>query len=136
MSVLRILGVWVVLAILMSANGALREMLLRPSLGAGADVVSAALGVAIILAVTAFGFRALAGATTNRLTAISVLLVAVTVVFELVIGRTVDHKSWAELFGNYAIWRGQLWPLVLLVVALTPFIWGRWAVTAPTANPR
>lgn len=135
MSLLRILSVWVLLAVLMSVNGVLREAVLRPGLGdRPADVLSAALGIALILLVTAFGFRPLAGAPTGRLLAISALLVAITVAFELVLGRSVDHKSWAELLGNYAIWRGQLWPVVLLVVAITPFLWGRWAVVAPGAK--
>jgi hypothetical protein len=54
------------------------------------------------------------------------MLVVLTVAFEFLIGRYVDHKSWADLVGNYAIWRGRLWPIVLLVLALTPFLWGRW----------
>jgi hypothetical protein len=128
MSLLRVLGIWALLAVVMSANGVLRETILRPKLGSPpADVLSAVVGIALILVVTAFGFRRLAGAPLGQLVGISVLLVAITVAFEFVVGRTVDHKSWADLFGNYAIWRGQLWPLVLLVVALTPLIWGRWA---------
>src|SRR5689334_13030786 len=104
MSPLRFVGVWLLLAVLMSANGVLREVALKPWIGTPpADVLSAAIGVVLILLVTAAGFRPLAGASIGRLLAISVLLVMVTVVFELVIGRTVDHKSWAELLGNYAI---------------------------------
>ena len=129
MSPLRFVGVWLLLAVLMSANGVLREAVLRRWVGTPpADVLSAAIGIVLILLVTAVGFRSLVGASTGRLLAISALLIAITVVFELVVGRTVDHKSWADLLGNYAIWRGELWPLVLLVVALTPFLWGRWAV--------
>ena len=123
------------LALLMSGNGVLREAVLKPSMGPrSADVVSAAIGIALILVVTAVGFRPLAGAPTVQLAAASALLVCLTVAFEFIIGRTVDHKSWAELFGNYAIWRGRLWPVVLLVVALTPFIWGRWAVRGVRAG--
>jgi hypothetical protein len=48
-----------------------------------------------------------------------------TVAFELVFGHYVDHKSWTELADNYAIWRGNLWPLVLASLVRAPFIWGR-----------
>ena len=131
MPLMRVLTVWLILAVLMSANGILRETVLRSSLGdRPADVLSAALGITLILVVTAFGFRPLAGLALSRLIAVSVLLVGLTVVFEVVIGRLVDHKSWAELAGNYAFWRGQLWPLVLAVVALSPILWGRWAPVA------
>ena len=43
------------------------------------------------------------------------------------VGRYVDRKSWSELVVNYAIWRGRLWLIVLATLALTPFLWGRWA---------
>ena len=133
MPVLRVLGVWLILAVLMSANGVFRETVLRTSLGAQpADVLSAAIGITLILVVTAFGFRPLAGLPLARLLAVSLLLVGLTVAFELVMGRLVDHKSWAELAGNNAFWRGRLWPLVLAVVAVSPILWGRWV---PAASP-
>ena len=51
-----------------------------------------------------------------------------TVLFELLFGHYVDHKSWAELAANYALWNGRLWPIVLAVLAFTPFVWGRWSL--------
>ena len=109
MPVLRILAVWLILAVLMSANGVFRETVLRTSLGdRPADLLSAALGITLILVVTAFGFRPLAGLPLARLLAASLLLVGLTVAFEMVMGRLVDHKSWAELAGNYAFWQGRL----------------------------
>ena len=127
MPIPRVLSVWLALAVLMTANGVFREAFLRPQMGTRpADGVSAVLGIALILVVTAVGFRPLVGLSLGRLIGVSLLLVGLTVLFEIVIGRTVDHKSWAELAGNYAIWRGKLWPLVLAVVAATPLLWGRW----------
>ena len=127
----RILACWIALALLMSANGVFRELVLKPGFGSGpADVLSAALGVTIILFLTAYAFRPLAGASRGVLATVSLLLVGLTVAFELVVGHWVDHKSWAELVGNYAIWRGRLWPVVLAVVAISPFLWGRWVTGA------
>ena len=134
MPLLRIAAVWLVLAVLMSANGVFREAILRPRLGdRPADLLSAVLGIALILLVTALAFRPLVGLPVGRLLATSLLLVGLTVIFEIVIGRAIDHKSWEELAGNYAIWRGKLWPLVLAVVALTPFLWGQWVPIATIA---
>jgi hypothetical protein len=59
---------------------------------------------------------------------VSAFLVVLTVIFEFAIGRLVDHRSWSELLGHYAIWRGQLWPVLLLLIAVSPFLWGRWLV--------
>ena len=50
----------------------------------------------------------------GQLVALSVALVVVTIAFESVIGRFVDHKSWRQLLDRYAIWKGELWPVVLL----------------------
>lgn len=124
------------MAIAMSANGVFREMVLKRSLSAqSADIASAAVGAVIILLLTRFFFRPLAGAATRTLLFVSVALVAVTVIFEFTIGRLVDRKSWSELLGNYAIWRGHVWPVILLLIALTPFIWGRWLARDVKPSP-
>ena len=131
MPLTRFFVVWLVMAFVMTANGIFRESVLKRALGPGAAAAaSALLGVALILLVTWFGFRPLVGATTAALVQVSLLLVAMTVAFEFAIGHFVDEKSWSELAANYAFWRGRLWPFVLLVLALTPFLWGRWLHTA------
>ena len=130
----RIVATWAALAVLMSANGVFRETVLKNAFSSEvANVLSVALGITVILLVTSFAFRPLAGESPRRLAVASVLLVVLTVVFEFTIGLTVDGQSWSELAANYAFWRGELWPFVLLVVALTPFIWGRWYARARTA---
>jgi hypothetical protein len=123
----RIFSVWALLAMAMIANGALRELLLVRTLGrAGADVLSAAIGIMLILSITRPFLRPLAGhAETSSLLTISLAWVLLTVAFEFVFGHYVDHKSWSELAANYAIWQGRLWPIVLLTLAVTPFIWSR-----------
>ena len=61
MSLIRVFGIWCLLAILMSAHGILRETVLTPALGAPlADALSAAQGSAIILASTWIGVLPLA----------------------------------------------------------------------------
>jgi hypothetical protein len=123
----RIVGVWLLLAVVMSANGIFRELALKPALGApSADFMSAMLGIALILGITRWLFRPLAGSAPRELVRASVLLVCLTVAFEFLVGHYVDGKSWTELVANYAIWRGRLWPIVLATIALTPFLWGRW----------
>ena len=32
---------------------------------------------------------------------------------------------WKQLLEHYAIWHGELWPLVLAWLAATPFVWSR-----------
>ena len=123
MSWMRIIGTWLVLALAMTLNGIFRETVLRRTVaGRGVDIASAVLGIIIILAVTWLLFPPLAGLPLGKLLEISVVLVALTVGFEFAVGRWVDGKSWPALLDNYAIWRGHLWPLVLVTLAVTPFI--------------
>jgi hypothetical protein len=122
----RVLLVWVLMAVAMSANGIFREVALKRAFSSAfADVASAVTGVAIILVITRWGFHPLAGATNSQRAAVSAFLVVMTVGFECAMGRYVDHKSWQVLLENYAIWRGHLWPAVLVVLSATPFIWAR-----------
>jgi hypothetical protein len=126
MSLTRLLLTWLALAALMTANGIFRETALKPRMSsAAADAASAALGILIILATTRVAFHPLAGAPFGERLAFSLILVGLTVAFEVVIGLYVDHRSWRELAENYAFWRGRLWPIVLAVLAATPFLWGR-----------
>jgi hypothetical protein len=115
MSTWRVVAAWLVLAIVMSLNGALRELYLRRTFGSTqSDVISAALGVIIILLVTRPFFRPLANRPLAQIVRVSLSLVALTVAFEF-------------LFGRYdEIWNGRPWPALLALVAATPFLWGRW----------
>ena len=123
----RVLITWMVLAVVMSMNGIFRELVLRRFASAQTSgIVSAALGIALVLAVSHALFPTLTGYTTGALIQTSVVLVVLTVAFETALGILIDHKSWQELLAHYALWRGELWPIVLATIAITPFVWGRW----------
>ncbi len=132
LSLPRLLACWLLLAVVMSANGIFRELVLVPVVGrTRSGVLSAALGIAIILVVTRVAYRAPASYSPRRWkqvgpVGVSVSWFGMTVAFEELFGHYVDGKSWTELAANYALWRGQLWPLVLFTVVLAPFVWGRW----------
>jgi hypothetical protein len=139
LSLSQLLGCWLLLAVVMSANGIFRELVLVPIVGhTRAGVLSAALGIALILTVTRVAYRS--PRTHAQMPSIAVpplgvslAWVGMTVAFEELFGHYVDGKSWAELAANYALWRGQLWPLVLLTVGLAPVLWGRWRMPRPRA---
>ena len=129
MSFLRVLRAWAIILPFMILNGAFRELVLKRAVNDSlADGVSAALGVAIIVVMTRYLLRPLAGKSPADLVRASVELVLLTVLFEFTFGHYVDRKSWSELAANYEVWNGRLWPIVLAVLASMPFLWGRWSL--------
>jgi hypothetical protein len=126
------------MAVAMSANGIFRELVIKQitsSLLAG--VLSAAIGVLLIALITRVGFSPLNRATpTRELVLLSVFLVVLTVLFETALGLFIDRKSVGQLAGHYAIWHGELWPIVLAFLAGTPFWWARWSLRASTPSAR
>lgn len=123
MSYRRLLSAWLILAFAMPINGAFRELVMKPRLADPlADAISAALGILIILGITRLIFRIPADAPTARLARMSALLVVLTIAFETTFGL-IEGQTLDVLLEHYAIWKGNLWPLVLLVLAATPFLW-------------
>ena len=123
MSITRLLLTWLLLAVLMPLNGAIREFGFKRLMpDAAAEVLSVATGIAIILATTRWLFRIPAETGPATLAGYALVLVGLTVAYEFGIGRA-GGKSWTELLANYAIWDGKLWPLVLVALACTPWLW-------------
>jgi hypothetical protein len=119
----RLLGTWLLLAVLMPVNGALREFGFKRIMGdETAEVLSVVTGILVILGTTFALFRIPRDAATGRLAAQSAALVALTVCYEFAIGLR-GGQSLSALLGHYAFWRGELWPLVLVALAATPFLW-------------
>ncbi|MGD8790785.1 MAG: hypothetical protein PVH05_15000 [Burkholderiales bacterium] len=48
-----------------------------------------------------------------------------TVVFEFGFGRFAQDKAWGELFDAYTFRGGNIWPVVLLVTLLSPWLAAR-----------
>ena len=53
------------------------------------------------------------------LIALGVMWALLTIAFEFGFGRAMG-QSWATLLENYNLARGRIWPLVLVVLLLTP----------------
>jgi len=53
-----------------------------------------------------------------------ILWLGLSVTVEVTIARAVMGVSWPNLLANYAIWRGEPWPFVLLLELLAPILFG------------
>ena len=122
----RALIAWAAILAFAMANGALREAVLVPRLGAPwAQIASGAL-LAACVAVVALATVRWIGATDLRSGAtVGALWLATTLAFESGFGRLVLGRPWHELLAAYTFRDGNLWPLVLVVVATAPAIAAR-----------
>jgi hypothetical protein len=48
-----------------------------------------------------------------------------TLAFEFAFGRLLQHKPWPELLEAYTLKGGNIWPVVLIIIVLAPFIAAR-----------
>src|SRR5687768_12760474 len=126
MSLQRILGVWLLMMVGMIANGVFRVAVLAPMLSdRPANVLSAALGITIILAITRPFVRRIQPPWFNTLLGVGLAWAGMSVAFEFLFGHYALGMSWADLLVNYNVLRGRPWPFVLLAIGVAPLVWAR-----------
>jgi hypothetical protein len=120
---LRAFAIWLAIVPLAIANGALREALLTPRIGADqAHVVSCFTLSAAVLIVALLSIRWIAPAGPGQGLAIGAGWVALTLAFEFLAGRYVFGTSWSRILADYNVFAGRLWLLVLVTTGLAPFL--------------
>ncbi|MBK6612859.1 MAG: hypothetical protein IPG27_01815 [Ottowia sp.] len=118
-------AIWAAILLLAIANGALREALLIPKIGSPAGLVlSGLLLCALILAVACLSLPWLGARATAELIFVGSGWLALTVAFEFCLGL-LQGKTLPAILEAYTFKGGNLWPLVLLVTALAPWIAAR-----------
>jgi len=114
------------MAVAMSLNGILRVKVLAPRWGeVWAGVASAASGIALIQLIARQAMQAEPSPSSRQRIRIAWLWLLLTLAFEFTFGHYVDRKTWSELFANYNLLEGRLWPVVLASLFCAPFLWAR-----------
>ncbi len=121
--VFRVIAAWLVLIVAESAHGTVREMWLRPYLGdLRARQLALLTGSVIVLGI-AYAFLPWIGAESRRARwLVGVLWVALTLAFELSLGRLVLGYSWDRVLEDYDPTRGGFLSLGMLLLLLSPHI--------------
>lgn len=125
----RALGVWLAIIAAESVHGALRVAFLEPVLGSfRARQVSVLTASVIILAITWATSHWVGAPSPNRraLLGIGAAWVALTLCFEVVLGRMVMNASWERIFEDYNVARGGLMPFGLTAMFLAPLLVSTW----------
>lgn len=123
---IRALFAWLGLLVLAVGNGAWRESTLIPRFGptAGHQLSTVALS-ALILGAGWPLTRWVAPTGDQEAWLVGGIWLGLTLVFEFLGGHFVFGRSWSELLADYDLTRGRIWPLVLIVTTLAPWLWLR-----------
>jgi hypothetical protein len=110
-----------VLLVIASVNGAVRELLLIPRIGAAAGrAVSSLLLSAFILGVTWLTIEWIGPSSSRDAWRVGVLWVVLTLAFEFLGGHYLFGSPWPNLLADYNLFQGRIWVLVLIVTAIAP----------------
>jgi len=119
--ILRAVAVWAVLLVAAVANGALREGLIVPRLGAQAGhVISTVILCAAIAIVALLSIRWIAPHTRLGALWIGGVWLLLTLGFEFMAGHYLFGKAWGELLADYDLPGGRVWILVPVAALLAP----------------
>lgn len=123
--VVKALIIWLAILMLAMANGLLREAVLMPRLGTPAALVlSGLLLSALILGMAYLSLPWLKAEAPIQYWLVGFGWLALTLVFEFSFGL-LQGKSWPVMLEAYSFKGGNLWPLVLAVTALAPYLAAR-----------
>jgi hypothetical protein len=119
-------AIWAAFIPIAILNGILREKCLVPLLGKQLALPLSGITCALLfflLVWTAVPW--LGPLKPSRYRRIGLAWLGATVLFEFLFGRLVARRSWGELLRGYDVSTGNLWLLVLLVVAVSPTLAAR-----------
>lgn len=127
---LRAIAIWLLIMAAESAQGVMRRLLLSDQTEHALRQLSVGLGAVAIFIVTWLCMPWMRVRSTGAARTIGLVWVALTVCFEIGLGR-LTGAGWDRIFADYDLLRGGLMPLGLLAMALTP-----WAVLRLQARSR
>lgn len=125
---LRYLVAWFALLAVAMINGALREFTYGKFVSElAAHQISCVTGILLFAVVIQQYVHRWPPASAREAWRIGLFWMALTVAFEFLFFHYVGGHSWEALLANYDITAGRLWPLILLWVAVAPYVFYRYS---------
>lgn len=119
----RAFAVWLVIIAAETVHGTLRVLFLEPYFGDfRARQIAVFSGAVIILIIALLFIRFVRAAGNFQLFAVGLFWLALTLIFELSLGRFVLNLSWQRIFSDYNIGQGGLLTFGLIILLLAPLI--------------
>lgn len=126
MCYVRAFWVWVMIMTAETIHGILRTLFLVPLSGdLRARQIGVLIGSILIFGIAFLFDRWISAVETGTRIRIGLFWLVLTLVFELALGVFVLGLSRERILSDYAIWRGGLMPLGLIVLVLAPLLAAR-----------
>ena len=120
------LTVWLVMLFVSVLNGVLRDFTYGKQIPALlAHQISTLIGILLLGVVIYLYIRRWPFASARQAWRVGLLWMSLTVVFEFLFFHYLGGHSWEALLANYDLSAGRLWPLILLWVAIAPYVFHR-----------
>lgn len=120
------LATWFVMLLVSIANGAARDFTYGRHLSELAAHQLSTVASVVLLGIIIWGFvRFFPPASDQEAIFIGLLWVILTIAFEFIFFHFVGGHPWSQLLANYNIFKGRVWVVVLVWVAVAPFIFSR-----------
>ena len=117
---------WFGLAMIATANGVLRQSTYGRALSeTQAHQVSTLIGILLTGLFVWLVSRRLPLESKAQAWTVGVVWLAMTIAFEFGFGRYVAGHSWQRLLADYDLFAGRVWPVFLLWVTVTPYLFYR-----------
>ncbi|GIU69912.1 MAG: hypothetical protein KatS3mg002_1148 [Candidatus Woesearchaeota archaeon] len=114
---------WIILAIIASINGWLRNKFYKKTLGElTAHQLSTIIFLGIIFFVTYFFVKWVKITNIFESWIVGFFWLILTIVFEFLFGHYVWKHPWGKLLEDYNILKGRIWILVLLALLFAPYL--------------
>lgn len=119
---LKALAIWFAILVLAVTNGLFREAVLLPRLGTPAGLIFSGVLLGVLIVTAAYIALPWLGLDQVRaLLMVGLGWLILTLAFEFSFGLW-QGKPWSEILEAYTFKNGNLWPLILLVTALAPYL--------------
>ena len=119
---LKALLIWIGILLVAILNGAIRETLFISEFGKiSGFVLSGVLLSICILFITYMSLPWIGHTKLVNYVLIGFGWLCITILFEFALGH-IQGKPWSQLFEAYAFKDGNIWPIVLLVTAVAPYL--------------
>jgi hypothetical protein len=117
---------WIPMILIAVANGVLRQLWYGKYMGElPAHQLSTLTGILLFSLYLWAVIRAWRPKSSAQAISIGLIWLGLTVAFELLFGHYVAGHPWSRLLQDYDIFAGRVWMLVLIWVAIAPYVYYR-----------